>query len=676
MAMVSSTAVAQEAQDEETSGDIIVTGERINRSLLDTASSVSVRDSDAVEGTAQQSLFESLSGIPNVVIAEGEGLPAIRGQQSNSIGNSSAGALQTGSEQRSLLVVDDFARVSTFSNTAFNSLFDVDQIEVYRGPQSTLRGRSAIAGAIVVTTREPEFTFNGRALAEVTNDEVSGTGYRVAGAVSLPLISDTLAVRISGERNVDRDPVSGLLPGDYTGTAPFDTARRIEGTRANVKLRFEPSDGTRIDLLGNYVDAIVPLTRSTAAGPAQGVSFKDRIFAFGGDFRALNAEAYFIGGKISQRVGPGDLRILVGYGNEVIDTNTARNSSFVTFNPSDDSILSAEAFYSFESGRLEGLAGVSYARRETLIDADVFGVVNLLIDQNSETYAAYSDLRYAISDALQLNLGGRVLSVRQNRNFAFGAPIIVDERITDTAVLPQIGLLYTLSPEQRLNISLRKGYQEGGRGPNLSLGTTYSFDPETVWAAEASYRYQSSGGRFGLTVTGFYNWYRDQQFFVDLDTVPESAEVRNQPRSRSFGLEIEGRAKLDDRFSVTAGIGLLDTRIIEAAGLDVSDGNKFGFAPPVTLNLGVEWQPVDRLTISSGIAFSGGYFGDIVNDRNFRGGDYALVNAGIAYGFGPVTARVFVQNAFDELAFISRTGDNDARVTRPRTVGFSLAANF
>lgn len=676
LALFASPVLAQQAEPEGGTDDIVVTGERVDRSLLDTSSSVSVLNTRSVENRAQQSLYESLVGIPNVAITEGEGLPAIRGQQSNSIGNSSAGALQTGSEQRALLVVDDFSRVSTFSNTAFNSLFDVDQIEVYRGPQSTLRGRSAIAGAIVVTTRDPEFKFSGRALAEYNHDDVSGGGYRLAGAVSLPIISDVLAVRVSAERNVDRDPISALLPGEYTGTDPFTDARRVEGTRANLKVRFEPAEGTRIDLLGNYVDATVPLTRSTAAGPTEGVAFRDRVFAFPGDFRALDAEAYFVGAKLKQRIGAGDLHVLVGYGDEVIETNLPRNSSFVTFKPSSDDILSAEAFYSFQAGRLEGLAGVSYSRRKTLIDASVFGVVNLLIDQNSSTRAAYADLRYSLTDALVLNVGGRVLQIKQFRNFAFGAPIIVDERVTDTAALPQIGLLYSLSPEQRISLTLRKGYQEGGRGPNLSLGTTYSFDPETVLAAEASYRYQSEGGRFGLTVTGFYNWYRNQQFFVDLDTIPESAEVRNQPRSRSFGLEIEGRAKLDDRFSVTAGIGLLDSKIIEAAGLDVSRGNEFGFAPPVTISLGAEWRPLDRLTIDGNISFSSRYFGDVVNDPSFTGGNYALADFSISYDFGAFTGRAFVQNAFDELAFISRSGDDNARLTRPRTFGLSLSADF
>lgn len=676
LATISNPAPAQERDTDGGGAEIVVTGERINRSLLDTASTVTVLNVRAVENRAQQSLFESLSGIPNVTITEGEGLPAIRGQQSNSIGNSAAGALQTGSEQRALLVVDDFSRVSTFTNTAFNSLFDVDQIEVYRGPQSTLRGRNAIAGAFVVTTREPEFKFGGRALVEYNYDGVAGDGYRVAGAVSLPIVSNVLAVRISGERNVDRDPVSALLPGEYTGTDTFDAARRVEGDRANLKVRFEPRDGTRIDLLGNYATATVPLTRSTAAGPDQGVAFRDRVFALAGDWRVLDTKAYFVGGKVSQRVGPGDLRVLVGYGNEVIVTNKARNSSFVDFNPSSDDILTAEALYSFKTGRLEGLAGASYARRATNTDAVASRRVNLLIDQVSNTYSAYADLRYKLTDAIEVNLGGRVLTTSQVRNFAFGAPIIVNERVFDTVALPQIGVLYTLSPDQRISLSLRKGYQDGGRGPNLTLGTTYRFEPETVWAAEASYRLQSTGGRYSLTATGFYNWYRNQQFFVDLATSPISAEVRNQPRSRSFGLEVEGRAELDDRFTVTAGLGLLDTRIQRADGLDVAVGNSFGFAPPFTVNIGFDWRAIDRLKVDGRVAFSGGYFGDVVNDAGFNGGNFAIADFGIAYDFGPVTARAFVQNAFDDLAFLSRTGDRNARLTRPRTFGLTLSGDF
>ena len=105
-------------------------------------------------------------------------------------------------------------------------------------------------------------------------------------------------------------------------------------------------------------------------------------------------------------------------------------------------------------------------------------------------------------------------------------------------------------------------------------------------------------------------------------------------------------------------------------------GNKFGFAPPVSLNLGAEWQPVDKVRIDGQVSLSGGYFGDVVNDRDFTGGNYAIADFGIAYDFGAVTARAFVQNAFDELAFISRSGEDNAQLTRPRTIGLSMTADF
>ena len=121
---------------------------------------------------------------------------------------------------------------------------------------------------------------------------------------------------------------------------------------------------------------------------------------------------------------------------------------------------------------------------------------------------------------------------------------------------------------------------------------------------------------------------------------------------------------------------MLDTKVTQAVGLDVVAGNQFGFAPPVTINFGAEWEAIDGLTIDGQVAFSGGYFGDVVNDAGFTGGNYATADFGIAYDFGPVTARAFVQNAFDELAFLSRTGDDNARLTRPRTFGVTLSSAF
>lgn len=117
------------------------------------------------------------------------------------------------------------------SNFIFQSLFDIGQIEVLRGPQGTLRGRAAPSGAITITTQTPELSeFGG--YANVTGTNLDGTN--VQGALNVPLITDKLAVRIAGVYDEN----------DYNGVHSInnraDPEQKTKGARASFG--FEPTD--------------------------------------------------------------------------------------------------------------------------------------------------------------------------------------------------------------------------------------------------------------------------------------------------------------------------------------------------------------------------------------------------------------------------------------------------
>src|SRR6476646_1454908 len=174
---------------------IIVTGERIKRSLKDTPSSVAVFDKRDIDRMAAPDRIQNLLAmVPNVLVPTSRDAPNIRGQ-------SSVGVLQGlpaflgGARPRTVMQID--GRTVTFNEfvNSTGGLWDVDHVEVFRSPQTTTQGVNSIAGAIFIHTADPTYKLEGRAQL------IGGTWTRrqASAAVSVPLVNDQLAFRMSGD---------------------------------------------------------------------------------------------------------------------------------------------------------------------------------------------------------------------------------------------------------------------------------------------------------------------------------------------------------------------------------------------------------------------------------------------------------------------------------------------
>ena len=255
-------------------------------------------------------------------------------------------------------------------------------------------------------------------------------------------------------------------------------------------------------------------------------------------------------------------------------------------------------------------------------------------------------------------------------------PLVSDERIDETVFLPKVGLTYALNGNQTLGVSTRRGFNDGGRTVNTVLLTSQAFDPEYVWTYEGTYRGVLLDGRAVVSATAFYNDFRDQQLTVQVTAGPDSFEVVNQPRSRSYGLELEGSMQLTDSIKINAGLGLLDTETTESAGLNVQDGNEFGQDPDITLSGGIDWSPTEYLAFDGRVSYVGKYFNAAQNIDGQEGGDYTIIDVGATYSYGPMSVRLYVQNLTDELAYITRFNDFSATVLAPRIIGAAIKVDL
>ena len=218
---------------------IIVKGEKTDRSLQDTAASVAVTTAERIEQENLQTLLDVLNRTPNVATMYGNAGYSIRGIPSES----------NQANPNATTYIDGAALHSQAGDLVPTDLWDIAQVEVFRGPQSTVQGQNALAGAIVMRTQDPTFDWSGRARALLSDP----SDRRIAFAGGGPLVDDELAFRIAVE---DRD-----FDGFVRNTTRQAGEDGVDSTTARAKLLWTPKalDGltarltyTRDDRQGPY----------------------------------------------------------------------------------------------------------------------------------------------------------------------------------------------------------------------------------------------------------------------------------------------------------------------------------------------------------------------------------------------------------------------------------------
>ena len=244
MAPIPAWAQASAAENDQAgSTDIVVTAERREQRLIAVPLSISAVTGDDLARLNATQLRDYANTIPGLTISSnggaGQNQLTIRGVTSGSDVSSTVG-----------VYVDDvpyggstvFALSSALSLDA--GLFDLDRIEVLRGPQGTLYGASSMGGLLKYVTRQPNVSeIEGSAQAGVSFTRHGGTNYNGAAAINLPIVKDKLAVRASGFYTRDGGFIDNLTLGEnHVGRA------EIYGGRLDVL--FKPTDDLSIRLVG------------------------------------------------------------------------------------------------------------------------------------------------------------------------------------------------------------------------------------------------------------------------------------------------------------------------------------------------------------------------------------------------------------------------------------------
>jgi iron complex outermembrane receptor protein len=664
--------------------------------LRDSTTGTSTLTATDIERSGETTVYGAVTSLPNVTPApSGPTIPAIRGVSatpSNLFSN-----FYQGTTSRIVLSVDDIPRIASYANNSFQNLYDVDWVQVLRGPQHTLPGANAFAGAYIVETNDPVFGYGAGAFTEFTYNEYSGVNYRTAGFVNAALSSEA-AMRLVAEFD------KGEIPVDIVGAVPAgaDLSKLDDYDGLNLRGKFlvEPDSipglsvlvsaeyGNGLDhVFNNYVDVQPFSDRKRSAS----------------DFRILDTEGWAAGIRAHYQLNAREeIASITSYTYDQYSSSPRSTSAF-KFDDMAEERFAQDFTYSFRNvSNLTGIVGVGVTEGQRNYDANatvaiVPGVaITAFADTDADiaTQAAYADIAWNFAGPFDLLFGGRIEHLDDKRSLfarstavpAFMLP--AQERnfnyeADEVYVLPKIGLRYHLGLGETVAFTVRKGYNPGGAYINLQDFSAPGILPyeeykaEEVWTYEAAYRTAMMNNRLQLGITAFYNDYKDKQFAI---TSQQAIRIFNQPDAESYGLEFEGKYAVTSALDVMGGFGLLHTEIKDISATTTADilGNDFGQDPSYSVSLGAAWRPVENLELYARGVYVDDYYTDFVNHFSSIAGGYTLVDIGASYQLGNATARVFVNNVTDETAYstLLLSGAPNATLLDPRTFGASLELKY
>ncbi|WP_162888127.1 TonB-dependent receptor [Sphingomonas mesophila] len=662
------TAAAQVPAPLVVDEEIVITGERVTRSLKQTDGSVEVFDRRRLEREpGADRLDELLDSVPNVLLGNpGQG-PSIRGQDTTGPLIDLA-AFLGGTRPRTTLNID--GRAASHNELVFGSapLWDVAQVEVFRSPQSTVEGRNSIAGAIYVRTRSPAFEWEGAARAMSDNRG----GRQASAMVGGPLVEDALAFRLAVDGRRAR-PWSTLADRQRGADPVHDDYGLVRG-----KLLATPAAlaGSRFELTLQHLRSKAPQTVTTLA------PFEDR------------RDPLPIYGIFANRISSATLRgeVPLDASLDLLAIASLGQSRFRRFAPrgrgealnkvADRSLETRIDWAAGDALRLSGGIHVLSSRLDQEIDLSAIVGLGAFYDRQT-ALGLFGEVEWKLSPALSATVSLRRQSDRQRREGAIiGAltlPVDYDRRFAFW--LPRAALRWDVNDDLRVGAVVQRASNPGGISLNFVTGEPELLDAETLWNVELFGRARLLDGRLTLSANMFRNAHRDAQRAIARTFVGPRAnltwfELYNVARARTEGLEASAEWRPSERLSVRAALGLLRTRISDGGEGVAFDGKSFARAPKRSLTLAADWTPLDRLTLSGRLRHHSGYFSDDLNSaaRRIDAGTEADVRA--AWSWRSFTLSAYARNLTDAFAVTYLLSPTVAVPNKPREIGIGLETRF
>lgn len=663
---------AQEAAEPEAQNpEIVVTGERVARSLRQTPSSVAVVSEDEIEASGANRVDDVLAFIPNVQLGSGSSGPAIRGMDTTGP-LYALPAFLGGNRPRMTLVVD--GRPVSYNEFVFGTfpVWDANRVEVFRSPQTTTQGQNSIAGAIFVNTNDPGSAPEYRARTIVGSLKMR----QVSALLSTPIADDTVAFRLSGDFRYARtsSEIQDVIRGG-------DPSHDVYG-QLRAKLLFKPSSRTRVVLTYVHSESQMPQIVGIDAPFRER---RDPTVGYG-VFR-INVDSLTAG--IRHEVSSELTANVTLTGGDSSSRRLARPNFGETQNDGRDWLAEAVVNWA-PQGPFSLVAGAAHnhVRLRQFINLQLLsGSIGRFRDWQDGT-GIFADATVSLAPKVTLTAGVRYQWDRQKREGALTADtfaVPVDFVGEFDAWLPKVTLAYDISPDVRLGAMVQKAYNPGGTTIRVDTLQADNFTAERLWDYELFARAKFAGDRGNVSANIFYYDIRNAQRAEDIFIpIPDDsglgagfANLFNVPKARSYGAEAEMSWRFSDALSARLAIGLLDTKMVETEGESaIFHGNQFDRSPHFTAAAAVDWRPIPRLRLSAQIRHHSPYFSDPDNSPELRIGSGTNLDARFAYDVGTVSVFGQIRNWFDSLNLLSLGSPTAGEAEEPRTFAVGIEGRF
>ena len=542
--------------------------------------------------------------------------------------------------------------------------FDIEQIEVHRGPQGSRIGSNALAGLIYIKTKEPTKQFEG--IGELTTGTFGtfNAGLAFGGPAGF---SENLTYRLT----LRNDNTDGFRKNLYSGKS--DTSKKDESTY-RLKIDWEILEKTSLKLLISQIDLNDPADIWTIDGSLNTLSDRPGMDSQKTNTYGVKVFHQFDAFEFQSLSSITDTDIEISYDADWGNPESHAPYIYDYFSETirDRKTLSQEFRLVSDIANLnpqnktKWVIGISYFNvKERNIKNDdgaygdpsdpfgpYFSQSSSSSKFSSDNLSIFGNIDYFLDESLKLSLGARWENYESQYADSFGESF----NPSDYMLGGKISLNKILSHSSNIFFSVARGFNQGGFNLNLGLApdsknSNLYYDPEFLTNYEIGLNSQLFNEMMNIAAVIFYSDRKDQQVLISTQVDPTDPNTfsfltQNAAEGTNKGLELNVNLKLTESLDFFSRLGLLKTEINNWKSRPDLEGRAQAHAPKRSYALGVSWSITDRASLSLDLVGKSSFYYSDSHDNQSK--SYALANLSYNYSIGHWTYSVWARNIFDK----------------------------
>lgn len=727
MAAVPATLIAQEAADNDENDrqsleEVIVTAQKRSQSMFEVPISITVMSEEYIENLGAQDFTALIPSVPSLnSYQNGPGRTRlyIRG-----IANGAGNDNDTQNQETVSIYLDEVP-ISLGAMNPEIGLFDVERVEVLRGPQGTLYGAGSMAGTIRQVSNKPNLSeVEGKLEAGFSTIAHGSTGYTFKGLINAPVVEDTFAIRASAYY-ID---FGGYLDNIATGEEDIN-----DGTSkgAKVAARWMINPDFTADFSYFYHD----YSDNGRPEDADATPYLSRDYT---SFDGYDDEMSIFNLTLNYDLGWGEIVSSTSYFDRTVINRRSLDLLFEVALPpgitphelvdtTDLNVFSQEIRLASTTDKpLQWTVGMYLDKKDTYylntfpvpgadevlgVPSEAFGAPadNLFWgydDLTVKTYAFFGEAYYSFNK-FTLTGGLRYFHWEQNIEFyqsgLFNGEANSDPRpkSTDDGFNPKVTLAYDVNDDMMIYALASKGYRYGGingaipesvcadelEGVEREGGDVRFFSPDSLWNYEIGTKGTSAGGGLSYSASYFLIKWDDMQTSRSFECGFGFRE--NVGKATSQGLELELHAAVGDGWVLGFGGAYINSELGEdVPNLDAVKGDQVPYVPKLSFSASADYSFPISDTVNGLFWANVQYIGDRHTEfnhdpeTNYRKMDaFTVANMRFSVMWNDFDFSLYAHNLFDSGGVVRALRrppfDPDAVIrTQPRTFGFIVRKYF